>query len=53
MKRLTFSNRKCILCQKDNNIPLTTTGNGRRGIIKAAEKRKDVVLKRLSILFTM
>lgn len=44
MKHLTTENRQTIR-PKGNIIPLTITGNGRKGVIVVSQKRKDIVLK--------
>ena len=42
-----FDVRKCIICQKDTNISLSSTAIGRKRIIEASKIRYDIVSKRL------
>ena len=40
----------CIICQKNKNIKVISTENGRNNIIRATEIRKDEVYNRLQVL---
>ena len=42
-----FKQDKCIICQRDSKHPLTSSDNGRRKGIEAAELRRDIVYQRL------
>ena len=42
-----FHSQKCIICKKDSKLRLTTSENGQRKIIEAAEVRRDIVYERL------
>ena len=40
---------KCVICQRNTNVTVTSTENGRQKIIEAAKLRKDNVSQRLDL----
>ena len=48
-KERSFQSQKCIICQKDSTLPLTTSENGCRKIIEASEVCRDIIHERLEL----